>query len=323
MANPRTPKDNQEKNFQDKMRKRLTGLFSGGEEPPTYLSISQVEALKAHVAELETKLAHPGPVTSQSDFMPGAEKAPESLPTKPAVVEERQRRIGLWVAGIFAAFSSALLVFSFYMVYVVGSGHPDLSDKTLEPVAGLMIIASLLSFYLIRRNHLALGTWILLSIVVIPPIPAVLVLKDIFIVMILYIAILAPILIVWVLPKTARRQAINATGASILAIIALQVWNPAFRLGSSSLPDFTTYIIVLAALAILGFFVRQAMVGSIRTKLVLAFVAIAIASVGSISFIVDRSLRTNRTSRSVITWLYWPILKPPKSARLWRMNLIY
>jgi len=296
MAKPRTPKDNQEKDFQDKMRKKLTGLFSGGEEPPTYMSISQVEALKAHVTELEAKLAQQGPVISQNVSMPSQEKRPEPLPIKPVVMEERQKRIGLWVAGIFAAFSSALLIFSFYMVYVVGPGHPDLSDRTLEPVASLMIIASLISFYLIRRDRLATAAWILLSIVIIPPIPAVLVLKDIFIVMILYIAILAPILIAWVLPKTARRQAINATGASILAIIALQVWNPAFRLGSSSLPDFTTYIIVLAALAILGFFVRQAMVGSIRTKLVLAFVAIAIASVGSISFIVDRSLRTNRTN---------------------------
>ena len=188
--------------------------------------------------------------------------------------EERQKSIGLWVAGIFAAISLALLVFSYYMVYVVGKGQPDLSDKTLEPVAGLMLIASLISFYLIRGNRLVLGTWIMFSIVIIPPVIAVLVLKDIFTVMILYIAIMASILVAWVLPKTSRRLAIIATGVSILAIGSIQAWNPAFRLGSSTFPNFTVYIIILAGLAIIAFFIRQTISGSIRTKMVIGFLAL-------------------------------------------------
>jgi PAS domain S-box-containing protein len=223
-------------------------------------------------------------------------KGLRSLTTPPVAPEERQKRVGLWAAGIFAIISLVFLLYSYYMVFVVPEGHLDLSDKTLDPVAGLMFIASLMSFYLIRRDRLALGSWILLLIVIIPPIPAVLVINDIFFVALLFIIVLAPILIIWVLPNSARRQAILATFTSLLAIIIIQAWNPAFRIASSGLADLTPYITVLAALAIFGFFLRQALVGSIRTKLVLAFVTITIISVGSVSLIVDRSLRTTRTN---------------------------
>ncbi len=57
MAKTRTPKQKEENEFQDKIRKRLTGLFGGGEEPPTFMSIRQVEALKERVSELEAELA--------------------------------------------------------------------------------------------------------------------------------------------------------------------------------------------------------------------------------------------------------------------------
>jgi GAF domain-containing protein len=57
MAKTRTPKQKEENEFQDKIQKRLTGLFGGGEEPPTFMSIRQVEALKERVRELEAELA--------------------------------------------------------------------------------------------------------------------------------------------------------------------------------------------------------------------------------------------------------------------------
>ena len=208
----------------------------------------------------------------------------------------RQKRVGLWASGIFAVFSLVLLCFSFYMVYIVGPGQPDLSDKTLEPVAVLMIIASLFSYYLIRQNRLGLGAWILLAIALIPPVFAVLVLKDIFIVMFLYVAILAPILIVWVLPKPARRQAVIATGISILVIIGIQVWNPPFRLGSSTFPDFTIYVVVITALALLALSVRQALLGNIRTKMIVAFLSVVFISIAVLVFFMDRSMRNSLTN---------------------------
>ncbi|HAA05484.1 MAG TPA: hypothetical protein DCE18_19255, partial [Syntrophobacteraceae bacterium] len=41
----------------------------------------------------------------------------------------------------------------------------------------------------------------------------------------------------------------------------------------------------------MAFFIRQAVIGSIRTKLVIAFVIVAVGSVGIVSFISSRSYR--------------------------------
>jgi signal transduction histidine kinase/HAMP domain-containing protein len=120
-------------------------------------------------------------------------------------------------------------------------------------------------------------------------------LNDVFPVLIFYIAILAAVLITTVIPKTFRRQAIGATCASIVAVIGIQVWAPAFRGGSAALPNLTTYIIILSALAILGFIVRQAMVGNIRTKLIVSFILIAFISLSSVVFFADRSSQANLT----------------------------
>jgi signal transduction histidine kinase/HAMP domain-containing protein len=291
---------------------RLEALLSGARpvqpDPGIASANQEVEELKAQVAELEAQLVGRGSTLIQSESAPALKTDTQPHPAKPAEaadrmgagkpsnVEDGQKRIGLWVAGIFAAISLALLVFSYYMVYIVGPGQPDLSDKTLELVAGLMFIASLISFYLIRRNRFVLGTWILFSIVIVPPIPAVLVLKDIITAIVVYIAILASILITWVLPITSRRHAIIAAGVSFLAIVGIQVWNPAFRLGSSTFPNFTIYIIIAAALAIMAFFIRQAALGKIRTKLITAFVVMAVLSMGTVAFLADRSLRSNLTT---------------------------
>jgi signal transduction histidine kinase/putative methionine-R-sulfoxide reductase with GAF domain/HAMP domain-containing protein len=306
MTKDQSSKSKHEKRVEAHIETRIKSLFSGQEGPPTFLSIQQVDALKARLAELEGQLSRQGAVTGLRPPASVGGKVLQPSPVKsakpgrtgfgkPVIAEERQKRIALWTAAIFAAISLALLVFSFYMVYVVGEGKPDLSDKTLEPVAGLMLIASLISFFLIRRNRLARATWIMFLIVIIPPVPAVLVLNDIFAVLILYITVMASILITWVLPKTSRRQAILATGVSILSIIGIQAWNPAFRVGSSTFPDFTGYITILAALAIFAFFIRQAFAGNIRTKLIVALVTIAVVSIAVVAFSAQRSLSTSLT----------------------------
>ncbi len=302
MPNNRRSKGEQWKMIQGKLRDRFDNLFSGTEEPPTDMGLRQVEALKARVAELETKLGLYGPAVDRLPVTTARDEAGASLPagpevearklsTNPQAEETRKKRIGQWTAGILAALGLILLIFSFYMVYIAGPGKPDLSDKTLQPVAFLMFAAGLAGWTLIRRGRFVPGTWLLLAIVLVPPVAAVLVLKDIFVVMVLYEAVLAPILIAWVLPRESRQRAILATAISLLVIISIQAWNPAFRLGSSNLPDVTTYLIILAALALTGFFIRQAMVGNIRMKMIAVFVGLALVSVTVIGLISNQVTR--------------------------------
>ncbi len=304
MAKAKKVNDDREK-IAKNVQKQYENLFSGQDAPPAPINIRQMEELKARVAELESKLKQQ---ESSSSGLPATaaleiplEPEPVAKPIeanlvnrrKPIAMENGPKLIGQWAGAIFAVFSLVLLALSIYMVYIVGKGQPDLSDKTLEPVAFLMIVASLISFFLIQRNRLKLGAWLLLSIVLIPPLPAVLVLRDIFAVMILYIAFLAPILIAWVLPKTSSQRAIIATGMSILGIIGIQAWNPAFRLGSSNLPSFTIYLIILAVLAIGVFAIREFLNLSLRPKVIMALVGITALTVAVISYYLLNQIYQN------------------------------
>ena len=51
----KTPQDNNEEGASEKMQKRLSGLYSK-QELPTYVSISEVEAMKARIGQLEQEL---------------------------------------------------------------------------------------------------------------------------------------------------------------------------------------------------------------------------------------------------------------------------
>jgi methyl-accepting chemotaxis protein len=209
--------------------------------------------------------------------------------------EERQKLIGLWAAAIFAVLGLAFIIFWIYNVIGLQGGVADSSDRALLPVTILMLLAGVGGFLLIRRDRLVLGLWLVYLVVLIPPVMAALVLVNIYIISIAYIAVFAPISIVMVFPKAARRGAIFATAGSLLAILGIEIWNPAFRVTSQALQNFAPYAIGAGAVGLLAFSIRQAVIGNIRTKLLVSFVLVAIISVLSVLFIADRSTRTSLT----------------------------
>jgi GAF domain-containing protein/HAMP domain-containing protein len=210
--------------------------------------------------------------------------------------EDRQKRIGLWAATIFTILGLAFLIFWLVNVLLLQKGQADLSDKSLLPVVILMFFTGLGSFILIRRDRVVLGLWLVYLVVLIPPIIAVLVLKDVYFLAFSYLAVFASISIIGVFPKASRRAVIISTVVPLLAIIGIEIWNPAFRLTSTALKGFAPYAIALGGLGLLAFSIRQAMIGGIRAKLSTSFMIIAIISVVAAAYPANRSLVSTLTT---------------------------
>ena len=93
MAKTRIPKIDEKLILEDKIRGQYEKLFSGDEEPPAPMSIRQVEALKARVAEFEEELEKRSTVvevvepSSVSVAEYPASQSEEKLEKLPAVVE--------------------------------------------------------------------------------------------------------------------------------------------------------------------------------------------------------------------------------------------
>jgi putative methionine-R-sulfoxide reductase with GAF domain len=211
------------------------------------------------------------------------------------LIEDRQLKVALWVAGIFAALGSVFLLFWCYNVLILQKGSADLSDKVLLPVLVLMLLAGLGGIILIRRNRLIAGLWLVYLTVLIPPVMAVLILGNIFFIALIYLVVFASISIFWVFPKPSRRPALIAALISLVAMISIEIWNPPFRLTSTALASFAPYVIVAGVLGLVAFAVRQAWVGNIRTKLIVSFALMAIITLSVVTFFVDRSSETNLT----------------------------
>jgi len=206
--------------------------------------------------------------------------------------EERQTQIAIWVAGVFIALSLALLALSLYIVVIVQQGRFDLSDKVLMPIAAMMFGSSLVSFALIRRGRLALGTGVLFVVVVlVPPIAATLVLKGFGSTSVAYAVLMAWIMIQFVLPQRSRTLAVAAALVTILLCVGIELLNPEFRTGTDVF-GFTTALTAVAGLTMLAYLARQFRNYSLRTKFILAFSITSISIALATTFVYYNNQKT-------------------------------
>ena len=214
-------------------------------------------------------------------------------------VEKGQKTIGSWVAGIFAVLGLAFFIWGMWNAFANQAGRFDPSDIILIPVAATMVLAAIASLFLIRRGRHALGSSVLFYyLTLVPPIGLVLLLKGLASVTILYIVLLSTLLIFGVLPRNSRRTAIISAAIAVLLNLAIELWDPAFRSGTS-LGDFASTTTILAVLAIFILLARQAYGGNILVKLVSSFVIITVAAVGVISSLSQSSFNRSLTENIV------------------------
>jgi len=205
-------------------------------------------------------------------------------------LDERQKQIGLWTAGIFTILSILFAGVEFYYVTVIHPGRFDNSDYLLMPVTIIVFAVSMLSTFWIWRGRYQKGIELLFITMMTLAVIGTLVLNDFQAIVISYVVILAPIMFTWVLPNTSRQRAVITIVIVVLAIIGIEIWNPGFR---NSAGAFAIQIVpvfaFLAVVVLIGFIARQAVSGNLRTKLIIAFLAVTIIPLAIISYLNYRS----------------------------------
>jgi signal transduction histidine kinase len=312
-----TPKDKKDDTAREKMEKRVKNMFAE-QEPPSYASIREVDAMKARISELENELASRQREDEQVSSPSGNEAvvaaeleqpAQSSRPVpslskiftitdEPDVNSGRPKRIALWLVGICTAIDLVFLSYLTYLVVAVYQGQFDLATKILMPVSLVALITNFVAYRFIRGDRLSLGIGVLFFMgVLLPAISAVFVLQGFGYIAVSYIILMTFIIVSLVLPKNSRRWVIIAAVVSILLSIGIEYGDPYFRVDSSveKLSGFASIIIAVAVVGLIVFVVRQTAI-SINAKLVTAFALVAVLSMGVVAFQSSRTLRNSLTS---------------------------
>ena len=182
----------------------------------------------------------------------------------------------------------------FYAVLILQTGAWQL--KVVLVVTLLLAVVTLIALWLNRLGRVA--TSLLLnfgSMALTFPIMPILIAGGIGLVFGI-VTPLVSILIAGMLPPRKHSTWVIIAGiVSGLISILIDLFWPFNRLQVPSLQIVIILLSIVSLTVSTVVVIRQFRNYSLRTKLVIAFIVIAIGSVGSISFMVDRSLRTNRT----------------------------
>jgi PAS domain S-box-containing protein len=328
--------DREEEIMKKNIQKRFESMFTGEGEPLTNMSIHEVQALKARVTELETQLAeqkgqspsdglvsHTTESTLDSTAVPVARNLPRqpetevisSAPAKQtarqgrasniseraiqesAIPQGKQKQMALSTAGVLAAISFLFFAFAVFNLLATQQGQAAVSDQALVSLSIPIVMTSLISFRLIHHDRLALGERILYLVnVIFAPVVVALFVANIPVLVTGYLTVFSLIFLQFIFPRASRSWVIATSVAATFIVLAFEVWNPAFRIDTYPLEAFNVASGALTSLAICAVIVRQALTGSLRTKLISTFVIVAILSMALVAFLSDRSLRTNLTA---------------------------
>jgi signal transduction histidine kinase/HAMP domain-containing protein len=281
------------------LQERVQGMFGSKEELPAAISIQQAEAMEARIRELEAQLGQPASTFTR--ISAGSASADVPGPARPAessradagdIVSSKatSKQASTWIAIVFAVVGLAFIGLSQYIVYVIQHGVSDLSDKALFPVAIGMFLLSLLSLNRIRHNHIEAGIWILyLSNVIVPPVIVVLFLANVPALMIGYVAVISSVFVGLILPLKARRLGLAAAIGAGLAIAGIEAWNPAFRVTTGTIQEFTSLVVVVLLIAILAFAMslarRPRLEARLTTMILLSTLPLLVAIAAFLSFL--------------------------------------
>lgn len=313
----------EEKIVKENVEKRFKNMFSGKNEPLSNLSVREVEALQARVEELEAQLEgrqvttpEPQPVTAPMETMPPRPSEPATEPMSTAL----QKRIGLWATGISAGVGLAFFVVALYIVFGLQDGMWELSDQVLLPYTFVMFVASSIGWNLVRQDRYTQGVWMsYLSNVILAPVLVVLVIKNFPIIMLGYLGLFAVLFITLILPKPSKLRAfLTALGAALL-ILGIELWNPAFRLSTSHIQNFTWMVLGPAAVGIVAIFfmTSQMQKPRLQTRLTALIIVVILPMLLIVSILVISIARSrivmgaqtelqgtgNLVESTVSTWL--------------------
>jgi GAF domain-containing protein/HAMP domain-containing protein len=201
------------------------------------------------------------------------------------MITDRQRQLGALLAGILTLAGLAFLVFSLLVVIRQG-GAMDISDRVMLPLSIVMVLENLTGYVLIRRGRHELGVWIvyLVSLVVFP-IAATLVLRNVYLVTGLTVFLFNILLMREIFPASSKNRVSGFAALALVLIVGIEVWNPSFRVSSEfNAPIFGAGIMVLAGLGFMVYLMRRALGGNIRSKIISGILLTGIISLGVLTF---------------------------------------
>jgi signal transduction histidine kinase/HAMP domain-containing protein len=288
----------------DPKYKRLESLLSTKPVDPDPVrppANEEVDALKAQIAELEAASKQP-PGQPSRPAAAEIKTQPVPPPFKSAGGEQERTRQALLkdatstnayrvtLIGLPASIVGAALCL--YLALTMGAWQLYVWSAEIW----LLALAVLTSMILIRRGRVSGGAWLLLAAIQVTFIGTVALIEGIGLLVGVCLAILVSVIAGQALSAKSASRAIIMGVVSGVAAILLDLFGPAFRFPQPDpvrvfLPGVLGILILLYGLGM----VRQFSTYSLRTKLVLIFVLVAVGSAGSVALIVNRSLRTNLT----------------------------
>ncbi len=210
--------------------------------------------------------------------------------------EHRDRLVAPLVAGIFSALSLAVFIFEMYTVFVTQTGTFYPGDKIFIPFSLILLGVGLYSSFLIRRGHYELSSWLLFMMVQLPSLALVIVLRDFTTVAGLFLLIASVFLIWLVFPKSSRGPAAMVLTLSVIIVIGIELWNPAFRLRIGDSAGIVTAILAVGGMAMLVVILRQAIFGNILIRLIVLIAILIVAGVGLSNWLGLRSFQSGLTA---------------------------
>ena len=301
MKTPQTPKDNNDEAAQESMKKRVKNLFTG-QEPPSYESIREVEAMKARISELEAALAKQSE-SDQSESKTGVSEKPvqpqgsesqmrfsnwsSSKDSQPEI-NNRTRAAASRISTLFI--SAIVISLPIYFYWAVKTG----AWQIYAIIAGLVVAGALVGFgiSLARRNRVELAMELMVAnaCLLIPFIVGLISGVGIVLAATQFLIILAIAGASLSGPRATRSLLVGFAFSVVTLLIDLTAKWP--RLSVPGLQSTIPLIAVILVIS-LGFLVaRQFRNYSLRSKLVVTFVAIALVSISAVGYVSIRSANT-------------------------------
>jgi len=159
-----------------------------------------------------------------------------------------------------------------------------------------VVVIGFVSLALIRRGRLTLGVWIFFASDLIAPIWASLLVSKLGYVAVAYILVTTYFMIRYAIPKESQRVVWMLTAFGVVVSFIAELVAPTWRLVSPLMLVVSPILTGILGMVFIVIIVRQAFGGSLRTKLVIAFLAVTIIPLAIISLITYYSSRTALTN---------------------------
>ncbi len=302
--------EEQKKADMEKMRKRVENLLPSKADIPASLSIQQAEELKTRISELESKLeeklAQQKPAKEQVALTLVSDSVLPSVPVqqvdKPSVVHSKAEFPGSTVLNPRNAFWSIIVLLAAAVINSIVAFKQASTSGEWQAwmefgVVALFLVATLISAFLSQRGRMYQAIGLLIGGFLITIIARNALTEGLGVFYgLMSIAVTSVLAFINFPKKTANRFTFTGIVIGVLLVVFDLIVPPYRQPAPAVLLNSLPYVASFVVLLFLTFLVRQVITGSIRTKLISAFVVMAILSMGIVAFTAQRSLSNNLTA---------------------------